>query len=69
MSQEPTEKEITTALGKLTITNDLEKIEENTKTSSSFKPKRLCGIDRIKEKKERPDIDSIYDYLSRMEGH
>ena len=52
MSQEATEKEITTALGKLTITNDLEKIQENIKTSSSFKRKRLWGIDRIKEKKE-----------------
>ena len=59
MSQEPTEKEISTALEKLTITN------ENTETFSSFKPKILCTIDRIKEKKKRPDIDSIYDYLSR----
>ena len=65
MSQEPTEKEISTALEKLTITNDLEK---TTEISSFFKPKILCAIDRIKEKKKRPDIDSIYDYLSRTEA-
>ena len=68
MSQEPTEKKISTALEKLTITNDLEKNWENTETFSSFKPKILCVIDRIKEKKKRPDIDSIYDYLSRTEA-
>ena len=47
MSQEPTEKEISTALEKLTITNDLEKNRENTETFSSFNPKILCAIDRI----------------------
>ena len=54
MTQEPTEKEISPALEKLKITNDLEKIEENTKTSYSFKSKSLCTIDKIKEKKETP---------------
>ena len=68
MSQEPMEKEISTALEKLTITNDLEKNGENTETSSSFKPKILCAIDRIKEKKKRPDIESIYDNLFRTEA-
>ena len=68
MSQEPTEKEISTALEKLTITNDLERNGENTEISTLFKPKSLYAIDRIKEKKKRPDIDSIYDYLSRTEA-
>ena len=68
MSQEPMEKKISTALEKLTITNDLEKNGENTETSSSFKPKILCAIDRIKEKKKRPDIESIYDNLFRTEA-
>ena len=68
MSQEPMEKEISTALEKLAITNELEKNGENTETSSLFKPKILCAIDRIKEKKKRPDIDSIYYYLSRTEA-
>ena len=54
MSQEPTEKEISTALEKLTITNDLEKNGGNTETSSLFKPKILCAIGRVKEKKETP---------------
>ena len=68
MAQEPTEKEISSALEKLTITNHLEKNGENTEISTLFKPKILCAIDRIKEKKKRPDIDTIYDYLSRMEA-
>ena len=59
---------ISTALEKLTITNDLEKNGKTTEISSLFKPKILCAIDRIKEKKKRPDIDSIYDYLSRTEA-
>ena len=66
MSQDPTEKEISTAQEKLAITNDLEKTRENTKTSSLFKPMILRTIDWIKEKKKLPDIHSIYDYLSRM---
>ena len=68
MSQEPTEKEISTALEKLSITNDLKKNGENIEISSLFKPKILCAIDRIKDKKKRPDMDSIYDYLSRTEA-
>ena len=68
MSQDPTEKEVSTALGKLVITNDPEKIVENTKTSSLFKPKILRTIHWIKEKKKLPDIHSIYDYLSRTKA-
>ena len=68
MSQEPTGKEISTALEKLTITNDLEKNGKTNETSSLFKTKILCAIHRIKEKKKRPDIDSIYDYLPRTEA-
>ena len=67
MSQKPTEKDISAALEKLMITNDLEKNRENNETFSSFKPKILCAIDRIKEEKKRPDIDFIYDYLPRTE--
>ena len=65
MSQEPTEKEISTALEKLTITNDLEKNRENTETFSSFKPKILCVIDRIKEKKKLILTLSMITYLER----
>ena len=41
MSQEPTKKEISTALEKLMIANNLEENGENTKVSL-FKPKILC---------------------------
>ena len=67
MSLESKKKEISTALEKLTITNDLKKNRANTEKSSIFKPKILCVIDRIKERKNAPDIDFIYDYLSRTE--
>ena len=63
MSQGPTEKEISTALEKLSITNDLEKNGENTEISSLFKPNILCAIDRIKEKGN--SLTSTPDYLSR----
>ena len=68
MFREPTEKQLSTALEKLRITKDLRKSGENTATSSLFKSKILCAIHLIKEKKKRPDIDSIYDYLSRTEA-
>ena len=48
MSQEPTEMEISTALEKLAITNDLEKNRENNETSYLFKTKTLCVTDRKK---------------------
>ena len=49
------------------ITNGLEKNEKNTKTSI-FKLKILYAIYRIKVKKKRSDIGSIYDYLSKTEA-
>ena len=51
MCQKPKEKEISTTLEKLTITNDLEGNGKTTEISSLFKPKILCAIDRIKEKR------------------
>ena len=67
MSKEPREKESSNTIEKLPITNDLEKNGENTETPL-FKPKILCVIDRIKEKIKCPNIDSFYDYLSKMES-
>ena len=29
---------------------------------------RFCAIDSVKEKKKHPDIDFVYDYLSRNEA-
>ena len=43
-----TEKEISTALEKLTVTYDLKSNGESTETSSLIKPKILDAIDRIK---------------------
>ena len=48
MAQEPTEKEISTTLEKLTVTYDLKNNGESTETSSLIKPKILYAIDRIK---------------------
>ena len=67
MSQEPTEKEISNTKEKLTITNYLEKNGKNTETRL-FRPKILCVIDGIKEKIKCPNIDSFYDYRSKMES-
>ena len=67
MSQEPTEKEISTAFEKLTIANDLEKSGGNTETSSLFKSKILCANDGIKEKKRNTLLStpSMITYLGR----
>ena len=53
MSQEPTEKEISTTLEKLTVTYDLKNNGESTETSSLIKPKILYDIDRIKLQVQR----------------
>ena len=53
MSQEPTEKEISTTLEKLTVTYDLRNNGESTETSSLIKPKILYDIDRIKLQVQR----------------
>ena len=58
MSQEPTGKEISPALEKLTITNDLEKNGKTNEISSFFKPKILRAIDRI-------STPSMITYLGR----
>ena len=53
MAQEPTEKEISTTLEKLTVTYDLKNNGESTETSSLIKPKILYDIDRIKLQVQR----------------
>ena len=35
---------------------------------SLFKPKILNAIDQIKQKKKRPDLNAIYEYLSKTEA-
>ena len=33
-----------------------------------FKPKILQAIDRLREKKKRPDVQSIYDLINKSEA-
>ena len=35
---------------------------------SLFKPKILNAVDQIKQKKKRPDLNTIYEYLSKTEA-
>ena len=35
---------------------------------SLFKPKILNAVDQIKQKKKRPDLNTIYEYLSKIEA-
>ena len=35
---------------------------------SLFKPKILKAIDQIKQKKKRPDINAIYEYLNKTDA-
>ena len=63
------EKGISNAFNKLKITRDDRKIDDvNDVTFSLFKPKILNFIDQIKQKKKRPDINTIYEHLSKMEA-
>ena len=51
---------------KLKITRDERKIDDvSDETLSLFKPKRLNAIDQIKQKKKKPDLNTIYEYLSK----
>ena len=63
------EKDISNAFDKLKITRDDRKTDDvNDVTLSLFKPKILNAIDQIKQKKKRPDLNTIYEYLSKTEA-
>ena len=63
------EKDISNAFDKLKITRDDRKTDDvNDVTLSLFKPKILNTIDQIKQKKKRPDLNTIYEYLSKTEA-
>ena len=63
------EKDISNAFNKLKITRDERKIDGvSDEILSLFKPKILKAIDQIKEKKKRPDLNRIYEYLSKTEA-
>ena len=63
------EKDISNAFNKLKITRDERKIDDvSDETLSLFKPKILNAIDQIKQKKKRPDLNTICEYLSKTEA-
>ena len=63
------EKDISTVFNKLKITRDERKIDDvSDQTLSLFKSKILNAIDQIKQKKKRPGLNTIYEYLSKTEA-
>ena len=62
-----TEKDISNAFNNLKIIRDERKIDDvSDETLSLFKPKILNATDQIKQKKKRPDLNTIYEYLSKI---
>ena len=59
----PTENDISTAFGNLSLISN----SENT-TITEYEPKIITAIKEIRNKKKRPDIDAIFDYISRSEA-
>ena len=63
------EKDVSNAFNKLKIIKDERKIDDlSDETLSLFKPKMLNAIDQIKQKKKRPDLNTVYEYLSKTEA-
>ena len=63
------EKDISNVFNKLKIAGDDRKIDDlNDVKLSLLKSKILNAIDQIKQKKKRPDLNTIYEYLSETEA-
>ena len=63
------EKDISNAFNKLNIIRDETKIDDvSDETLSLCKPKILDAIDQIKQEKKRPDLNTIYEYLSKIQA-
>ena len=63
------EKDISNVFNKLKIAGDDRKIDDlNDVKLSLFKSKILNAIDQIKQKKKRPDLNTIYEYPSKTEA-
>ena len=63
------EKDISNAFNKLKIVRDDRKIDDvNDVTLFLFQSKILNVIDQIKQKKKRPDVNTIYECLSKTEA-
>ena len=67
MSQDLPDKEIKNAFDKLKMTPETESsIKENSHNlGDGIKTMILDSIDKLRGKKTRPDIDSIFDFLSK----
>ena len=67
MSQELSGKEISNAFDKLKITPEKESSikESSNNLGNGIKTMILGSIDKLRVKKKRPDIDSIFDFLSK----
>ena len=63
MALTPTENDISTAFGNLSLISN----SENT-TITENEPKIIAAVKEIRNKKKRPDIDVIFDYTSRSEA-
>ena len=60
------EKDISNEFNKLKITRGDRKIDDvNVVTLSLFKSKILNAIGQIKQKAKRPDLNNIYEHLSK----
>ena len=69
MALEATEKDISIAFGKLAITSNGGDHCKTPKTIfSHFKSKILAAIDKIRQKKKRPDIDATYERIMKSEA-
>ena len=67
MSQKLFDKEISITFDKLKITPESDSsIKENSNSiNNGIKTMVLDRIDKLQGKKKRPDIDSIFDFLSK----
>ena len=70
MIQVSSEKDISFALERLSINSDGDKLGEDDNglsIVSDLKPKVLLGIDKLSEKKKRPEISTITDFLQKTD--
>ena len=70
MIQVSSEKDISFALERLSINSDGDKLGEDDNglsIVSDLKPKVLLGIDKLSEKKKRPEMSTITDFLQKTD--
>ena len=65
MSHKLSDKEISNAFDKLKITPEKESSIKESSNNLDNGIKTMISIDKLRVKKKRPDIDSIFDFLSK----